>query len=46
MDEAEYQYVYYCLYVLVGKKKISRNVANKILRQYEENFQPSLVRNF
>lgn len=40
MDTIDYYYVYLCLCELCKRKKVTRNVANKILKEYEICCQP------
>lgn len=40
MDETDYYYAYICLKFLVERKKITRNVAQKILNKYEDETDP------
>ena len=39
MDELDYYYIYICLVALVNRRKLTRNVANKILRNYEQEYE-------
>ena len=38
MDIFDYYYIYTCLKKLVTYKKITKNVANKVLKKYEEEY--------
>lgn len=40
MDKSDYYYVYLCLKRLIAYKKTTRNVANKVLKIYEEKCNP------
>ncbi|PWJ19743.1 hypothetical protein ATF84_101287 [[Clostridium] innocuum] len=42
MDQIDYYFIYLCLCHLVIRKKVSRNVANKILKEYETECRPFL----
>lgn len=41
MKDIDYYIAYRCLEQLVLKKKITPNVANKILKEYEKEFTPT-----
>lgn len=40
MDCTDYYFAYLCLQELVRRKKLTRNVANKILKEYEDECRP------
>lgn len=40
MKQIDYYFIYICLKKLFAKKKITRNVANKILKEYEQEYHP------
>lgn len=39
-DCSDYYYVYLCLKKLIIRKKVTKNVANKVLKIYEERYHP------
>lgn len=46
MDEIRYYCAYRCLEHLLARKKVTIRIANKILKEYEEEYHPLYVHKF
>lgn len=46
MNEIDYYFVYKCLERLVFTRKLTRKVADKILKEYEEQKKPFFIHTF
>lgn len=46
MDETDYYYAFICLKSLIARKKITRKVAEKILKKYEDEINPIFKHSF
>ena len=46
MNDIDYYMAFRCLETLVLRKKITKRVAKKILKQYEEELNPTVIYKF